>query len=163
MIQTALYAQLKALVFAVWGMTHHGPLPADAEAIADALVSATIQRSHEAPALGSPAMDLVTAAVWVENESRISTHPHEESWDSKGGISCGMLQMRCEFVRTHSLRDQASRWLQMARWGAKVCTESPLAPLSSGSCHRGRRLSSGRIQLAHNTLEYLLDIAYQQE
>lgn len=37
---------LRALVFSVWGAIHVGPLPADAEPIADALVSATLQRAQ---------------------------------------------------------------------------------------------------------------------
>jgi hypothetical protein len=140
-----LTAQLKALVLGVWMAIHPGPLPADAEIIADALVGASLQRADEAPALGSPALDLVAEAVWVEHESGIQREPHPESWDARARVSCGPLQEPCDFVRTHSLRDQASRWLQLLRWGKSVCPESPAAPLSSGSCARCRRLADGRI------------------
>lgn len=158
-----LATYLKALVLTVWGILHAGPLPIEAEAIADALVEATIQRGSERPALGSHALDLVASAVWVENESRIHVQPRPESWDSRAGQSCGILQLPCEFVRTHSLRDQASRWLQLLRWGARRCSESPAAPLSSGSCARGRRLADGRVLLARGTLQRLLAYVTQEE
>jgi hypothetical protein len=154
---------LRALVFAVWSSLHAGPLPADAVPIADALVTATLQRAHEAPALGSHALDLVTLAVWAEHESRLLLLPVPESWDARGGVSCGYLQLPCAFVATHSLADQASRWLQLLRWGARACPEAPAAPLSSGSCHRGRRLAEYRIGLARETLARLLVVAEQQE
>jgi hypothetical protein len=143
---------LRTLVFGIWAMVHAGPLPPEADAIADALVAATVQRAHEAPALGSHALDLVAAAVWVENESRIRLEPRPESWDARDLISCGPLQLRCDFVRHHSLRDQASRWLQLLRWGKGACPESPAAPLSSGSCARGRRLAEARIATARALL-----------
>ncbi len=157
-----LAEELRALVFAVWAALHPGPLPADADPIADALVAATLQRAGEAPALGSLELDLATMAVYVEGESQIHVEPQPWSWDARGRISCGMLQERCDFVRFHSLADQASRWLQLARWGAQVCPDSPLAPLSSGSCRRGRKLADERVARARAILQALADVVQEE-
>jgi len=133
------------------------PLPPDAWPIADALVEASMLRAREVPALGSMALDLATMAVYVVRESGIHVAPKAESPDAQDGRSCGMLQLPCGFVGNHSLTDQAARWLQLARWGARICHEAPLAPLSSGSCRRGRKLSAERIALARAALEGYLD------
>jgi hypothetical protein len=152
-----MVAALRAVVFGVWAIVHPGPLPPDADPIATALVEATIARADEAPALGSHALDLATMAFWAEHESRLHLEPVAVSEDARAGQSCGILQEDCTFVRMHSLKEQAERWLQLLRWGARVCPSSPAAPLSSGRCSRGRRLADWRTGEARAVLGALLN------
>ena len=154
---------LRALVMATWAAIHPGPLPPDAEPIADALVQAVMADAEHSPALGSHAEDLVAMAVWAEHESRLRIEPRPESHDAVDGTSCSFLQIPCRLARRYTLAGQAKYWLWLAHYSARECPASPLAPLSSGSCARGRRLADYRTGLARATLMALLRAADSEE
>jgi hypothetical protein len=156
-------ALLRALVFSVWASVHHGPLPADADPIADAIVAAVMADAGNAPALGSHALDAVTMALWSEHESHLQREPRPVSWDARALVSCGPWQIRCDLARSHSVGWQARYWLAYLHHGARVCPDSPAAPLSSGSCHRGRALADWRVSRARAVLSALLRQLGQDE
>jgi hypothetical protein len=98
-----------ALALSVWkGM---GLVPNSK--IAEKIVSVIETRSNHgiAPVTHSPAEDIALIAYYIGKESGVSLHPRGESWDAKDGISCGILQMKCEFVRHASIEQQISTWL----------------------------------------------------
>lgn len=63
--------------------------------------------------------------VFADHESGIDENPIPRSHDARDLTSCGVLQMQCGFVRTHSLRDQVRGWLwrvQRGKYGlAGIC------------------------------------------
>lgn len=157
-----LAVQLRALVFAVWSAIHPGPLPSDADAIADAIVEAIVFRSKGPPVLGSHDLDLVAMALWADGESALRLHPPARSHDAKDHKSCSVWQEPCAFVWTHTLRDQARYWIWLLHEGARICPESPAADLSGG-CTAGRGLADRRVLRARTTLQALLAIVEQEE
>ena len=96
---------LSALVLAIWAhmsaLYAHQP---DAGRIADAIAEAepTVEEA-------------ATAALYVALESGVNEHPRAFSWDAKAGVSCGILQMPCAFVATHTLVEQVRWWLSAVR------------------------------------------------
>lgn len=50
-------------------------------------------------------------AVYGWKESTFLKHPRGESWDARAGVSCGLLQMPCTYVVSHTTREQVHQWL----------------------------------------------------
>lgn len=145
---------LRALVLALWWASG---VPATPEAvrIAGALSQAVLDDAEAPPVLGSHVEDLAAMAEWTRLESGVHADPRPFSWDARAGVSCGILQERCEYVRAHGLVDQAREWLRLAHRGAVLCPESPLAPLSGG-CRGARKLADGRVERERELLGALL-------
>lgn len=152
---TNLHVALVKLVLAIWSVSGHS-LPKDAPVIADAIVTVTLDAaaSGKPPVLGSYNEDIAAQAYWAEKESSVRLHPGH--WvDPRTGkevdpIAQGPFQ-------THRLGPDATAieyardWRRQLRDGAKVCPESPLAPLS-GSCHLARPLADRRVREARALL-----------
>lgn len=107
------HQQLVVLVFAVWNQLHASQ-SADARRIADAIASAV--EAERVPASGeSHAVDAALLGDYAFHESGLSEHPAPWSWDARGGLSCGFLQLRCYLVDRQSLVQQAATWLGALR------------------------------------------------
>lgn len=147
MVQT-----IRALILSVWALispelahTH------DASAVASALATVAVEDADKAPVFGSHDVDVVVQAVYVAGESGVNQNPRPQSWDAKDLLSCGILQERCAFVRSHSIIEQVRLWKQLLREGARVCPESPSAPLG-GHCRYARQLADARVAQARELL-----------
>lgn len=76
-------------------------------------------------------------AVYVELESGVSERPRAFSWDAKAGVSCGILQEPCDYVRTHTLTEQCQWWLTALR-------KRGLASLDSSPSRAAKRSEMAR-------------------
>jgi len=70
--------------------------------------------------------------TYIGKESWFQIHPKGESWDAKALVSCGILQMPCEFVRHSTLEMQVTTWL---KWVA----QSSLASVDSDPVRAWKR------------------------
>jgi len=107
--------------------------------------------------LGSLSLDAAALLMWEQHESGFQLDPKPWSWDAKAGRSVGLLQQAPE-VGHLSAYAQVSAWLSQARHGARVCPESPLAPLSGG-CSQARKLADRRLGKARELLDQALTSA----
>lgn len=82
--------------------------------------------------------------VMAHHESELSEHPRPQSHDALDGTSCGILQMRCGFVRAHSVREQVREWLRNVRQTSLACV--------CGSC-KAVRLAASRTREAQALLD----------
>jgi hypothetical protein len=73
------------------------------ECVSDGLLPTEFQDAQEL---------LNTMAYYVAKESNVSEYPIAFSWDAKAGVSCGILQEPCAFVKTHSLKEQGIWWIK---------------------------------------------------
>lgn len=126
---------LSAAALATWLILTPGHQSAEAPEVADAIGFA-VENDTATPITGSKLGDVVLMAVYADSESHVQQHPKCLSWDCKRGISCGVWQMRCWYVRPHTLREQAVHWLAMYRWARQACPALPGAVLC-GSCTAG--------------------------
>lgn len=72
--------------------------------------------------------------VMAHHESELSEHPRPQSHDALDGTSCGILQMRCGFVRTHTVQQQIHEWLRNVQQTSLACV--------MGSCKAIRLMNS---------------------
>jgi hypothetical protein len=95
-----------------------GPGP-DAPQIAAAVVQAVEWRAARGlpPITESPAGDVCLVGRFIAHESGAALSPRPWSWDSRGGVSCGALQMRCARIAGHSVFWQVAAWLSDASKG----------------------------------------------
>jgi hypothetical protein len=101
-----------AFVISLWTAVHpsfgHG---VGRERIANALVEAMSEARVSSEFTNSREL-LATMAYYVARESNVNEYPAAFSWDAKAGVSCGILQEPCAFVKTHGLKEQALWWLK---------------------------------------------------
>lgn len=108
-----LGVSMRMLLIAVLSMIHaDAPTVGDAPSVIDAVAWA-VSTDPMPPFTGDRATDASVEIYYAWKESRLRRNPPPVAWDPRAGISCGALQMPCWFVRTHTLREQASEWL---RW-----------------------------------------------
>lgn len=137
---------LKILVFAVWSAIHpSAPKLVDAPEIASAIVT-VVSEDPKPPVFGSREEDAAVMAYWALRES----------WLRKGvvgdqGRSFGVWQEPASTGKADVLT-QARAWVAVLREGARLCPESPAAPLSGG-CVAARRLADRRVKRARALLE----------
>jgi hypothetical protein len=152
MTHSPLFNALRAAVLSTW---HIATPTAEQGAVADAIANAVEDDGDQAPLTGSHAQDAVLMAIYVWNESRVSTHPKGQSWDSLAGVSCGILQMPCHFVMHSALVDQASTWLRWAHEGG-------LAALDSSPSRAAKREAKSREILSSMLAEQVTSVAEMQ-
>jgi hypothetical protein len=134
----------RMLALAIFAQLWSGPLPPDANAIADASAQAVL--ANASPVFTSFTEDVAALATFARYESEISIHP----------TSCGPWQLPCRFVATHSLTEQATQWLSLMRWSKATCPAHPAAPLCSGRCDRGTVISDNRLRAMRGALTAVL-------
>lgn len=61
--------------------------------------------------------EVAIAAYYVALESGVHVRPTAYSPDALSGQSCGPVQLPCEFVSTHTPRQQIAYWLSEVRAG----------------------------------------------
>jgi hypothetical protein len=136
---------LQIIVLAIWGAVHPGaPRLHDAASIAAAIESA-VSQDAEAPVFASREEDAAVMAYYAIRESWLN---HDAVGD--GGLSFGVWQLRSASGRA-DLGTQARAWLSLLHEGARICPESPAAPLSGG-CVAARTTADRRSMRALNLL-----------
>jgi hypothetical protein len=137
---------IKLLVLAIWAAIHPAAprLPA-APQIADA-IQAAVSDDTEAPVFGSREEDAAVMAYYALRESWLARDAVGD-----GGKSFGVWQMRTASGRA-DLTTQAHAWLYLLHRVARICPQSPAAPLSGG-CTAGRTLADRRATKARQLLE----------
>jgi hypothetical protein len=137
---------LQVIVLAIWAAVHPGaPHLHDAAPIAAAIQSA-VSQDTEPPVFGSREEDAAVMAYYAIRESWLN---HDAIGD--GGRSFGVWQMRSASGRA-DLSTQARAWLSLLHEGARICPESPAAPLSGG-CVAARSTADRRATRARSLLE----------
>lgn len=144
----------RMLALAIFAQLWSGPLPPDANAIADASAQAVL--ANASPVFTSFTEDVAALATFARYESEISIHPKPFSHDALDGTSCGPWQLPCRFVATHTLTEQATQWLSLMRWSKATCPAHPAAPLCSGRCDRGTVISDNRLRAMRGALTAVL-------
>jgi hypothetical protein len=151
-----MFQTIRALVFSIWTLiSPELARTPDAPVIADALATVAVQDANLPPVFGSHDVDVVLEAVYVAGESGVDHNPRPQSWDAKDLVSCGILQERCSFARTHSLVEQARYWKVLLRAGKKSCPQTPSAPLG-GHCKAGQPLADVRMAIARELLREVI-------
>jgi len=137
---------LDRIVLAIWAAVHAGaPRLPDAAPIA-AAIDAAVSHDAKPPVFGSREEDAAVMAYYALRESWLS---HDAVGD--GGRSFGVWQLRSASGRG-DLPTQARAWLALLHEGARVCPESPAAPLSGG-CVAARLTADRRAIKARRLLE----------
>lgn len=137
---------IKLLVLAIWALVHPtAPRLRDAQQIATAIDTA-ISQDVDPPVFGSREEDAAVMAYYAIRESWLA---HDAVGD--GGKSFGVWQMQSAAGRA-DVMTQARAWLWLLHQSARVCPESPAAPLSGG-CVAARSLADRRTAKAHQLLE----------
>jgi hypothetical protein len=131
------------------GAEHRG----DASSLATAIAS-TIESDPLPPVFGTKERDAAMMALYAWHESNFAAHPTPQSWDAKAGKSCGYWQQACLGAGTLDVIGQARMWLWQLHEGAKICPDSPAAPLSGG-CSRARRVADARTARVDALLSHL--------
>jgi hypothetical protein len=136
---------LKMLILAIWAAIHPAaPKCANASEIADAIAT-VVSQDTQPPVFASHEEDAAVMAYYALRES----------WLRKGAIgdagrSFGVWQERAATGRA-GVVTQAHAWLALLREGARICPESPAAPLSGG-CVAARRMADRRVARARELL-----------
>lgn len=142
---------LKLLVLAVWAaMTPRYDRAADADAIATAIAQVVAADGSRAPVMSSHAEDAALMAVYAARESMLddcAVHAPISDWDHP---SYGVWQEGPQW-RGKPISAQARAWMYLLREGARICPESPAAPLSGG-CTQARKLADRRVREARELL-----------
>lgn len=142
---------LYTAVLRTWMTLAPGAVMPDAHEVAQAIEYAVENDPKPVPFTAtsmnngsSKLRDAVLMAVYAERESHVQQHPKCLSWDCKAGLSCGVWQMPCRFVKAHDLRDQAVHWIEMFRGGRQAC-DLPGA-IMCGHCRKAapRRMATER-------------------
>jgi len=137
---------LRALCFALWGAIHPAaPLAADAPAIAQAI--AEVVAADESPVFGDRDFEAAVDAYYAFRESWLQRAPKP----GDHGKSFGVWQEPA-FVGRKDIRTQAVYWLRLLHEGARLCPESPAAPLSGG-CVNARSVADQRVRRAGELLD----------
>ncbi len=137
---------LKLLVLALWGAVHPGaPHLRDAASIA-AAIDVAVSADAEPPVFGSREQDAAVMAYWALRESWLTRDAVGD-----GGRSWGVWQQPAAVGRA-DLATQARAWLALLHEGARICPQSPAAPLSGG-CAAGRSLADKRASKALRLLD----------
>jgi hypothetical protein len=141
---------LKILVFAVWSAIHpQAPKMKDAPEIAQAIVT-VVSEDPLPPVFGSREEDAAVMAYYALRESWLRKNAVGDN-----GRSFGVWQQP-ERVGKGDVISQARAWVAVLREGARLCPDSPAAPLSGG-CREARKLADRRVRRAR----VLLDTAKQ--
>ena len=139
-------SSLKILVLAVWTAIHPAaPKLVDAPEIATAIAT-VVSQDPQPPVFGSREEDAAVMAYYALRES----------WLRKGvvgdhGKSFGVWQ-EPEATGKADVLTQARAWVAVLREGARLCPESPAAPLSGG-CVAARKLADRRVKRARALLD----------
>jgi hypothetical protein len=137
---------LKILVLAIWSAIHPAaPRLHDARQIAAAIETA-VSQDPEPPVFGSREEDAAVMAYYALRESWLNKDAIGD-----GGRSFGAWQQRNAAGRA-DLGTQARAWLALLHEGARICPESPAAPLSGG-CSVARSTADRRANKARELLE----------
>jgi hypothetical protein len=137
---------LNMIVLAIWAAVHPGaPRLPDAAPIA-AAIDAAVSHDAEPPVFGSREEDAAVMAYYALRESWLN---HDAVGD--GGRSFGVWQLRSASGRG-DLPTQARAWLALLHEGARLCPQSPAAPLSGG-CVAARSTADRRATKARSLLE----------
>jgi hypothetical protein len=137
---------LNMIVLAIWAAVHPAaPRLPDAAPIA-AAIEAAVSHDAEPPVFGSREEDAAVMAYYALRESWLN---HGAVGD--GGRSFGVWQLRSASGRA-DLPTQARAWLALLHEGARVCPQSPAAPLSGG-CVAARSTADRRASKARSLLE----------
>jgi hypothetical protein len=131
------------LVLAVWRAFHPGLERAPtALPLARAIAQAVAEDS--APVWPMPE-EAAIVALWAVKESWLAPNAVGDH-----GQAFGYLQLHSAAGRGTEL-EQVRGWLALLREGARICPESPAAPLS-GSCMGARALADRRVERATELL-----------
>lgn len=137
---------LKVLVLAIWSAIHpSAPRMHDAGAIATA-IDLAVSQDPEAPVFGTREEDAAVMAYYALRESWLNKDAVGD-----GGLSFGAWQQRSAAGRA-DIGTQARAWLALLHAGARVCPDSPAAPLSGG-CNLARTTADRRATRARQLLE----------
>lgn len=137
---------LKLLVLAIWAAVHPAaPRLPDAPQIA-AAIDAAVSQDAEPPVFGSREEDAAVMAYYAIRESWLARNAVGD-----GGKSFGVWQLRTPSGRA-DLGTQARAWLALLHEGARICPQSPAAPLSGG-CVAARTTADRRATKARRLLE----------
>lgn len=142
------------IVLAIWAGLHPGlDKKPDAMTIATGLVDAVLEESGKAPAFGSHLEDLAVGAVYARFESTVRMVPGHwvdpRTHKAVDPIAFGPWQTHTR--EGDSAIGYARAWLRLLHDGARLCPESPAAPLSGG-CGRAKGLANRRVQKARELL-----------
>lgn len=135
------YSQIALSVWA--SLTPPGEVHPEGEIIANAIGESVA--AEKTPTLSSFQEDTDAVSIFVYYESLIQTHPKPMSWDAKAGISCGILQEPCKFVRVSTLKEQVDWWFDKFRLGRRICPQSPAAPLCGTCGGKALRMANSRM------------------
>jgi hypothetical protein len=123
---------LHIVVLAVWALMHGG---AERLAAAPAIASAieyAVNHDSSPPFTGDRNLDAAVMGYYALRESWLQVNAVGDN-----GASCGPWQIRCEYSRKMSLRDQASLWLRMVH-------QSSLGDVDSSPRRAADRLARAR-------------------
>jgi len=136
---------LKLLVFAVWSAIHPAaPKLQDAREIA-AAIEKVVSEDPQPPVFGSREEDAAIMAYWALKESWL-----RKGVVGDGGRSFGVWQEPAITGKADVLT-QARAWVAVLREGARLCPDSPAAPLSGG-CVAARKVADRRVKRARALL-----------
>jgi hypothetical protein len=136
---------LKLLVFAVWSAIHPAaPKLQDAPEIA-AAIERVVSQDPQPPVFGSREEDAAVMAYWALKESWL-----RKGVVGDGGRSFGVWQEPAITGKADVLT-QARAWVAVLREGARLCPDSPAAPLSGG-CVAARKVADRRVKRARALL-----------
>lgn len=112
--------------------------------VLDAVVR-VVGEDPAAPVFGSREADGAAMLLWASHESGFRNEPPPLSWDARAMRSCGYWQLPCATTGRADIVTQARSWLGLLHLGARICPESPAAPLSGG-CTQAAGLAGRRMQ-----------------
>jgi hypothetical protein len=136
---------LKTIILAIWAAVHPAaPRLADASKIADAITTVVSQET-ELPVFGTAEDDAAVMAYYALRESWL-----RNGLIGDGGRSFGVWQEPPATGRA-DLLTQARAWFRLLREGARICPDSPAAPLSGG-CVAARKVADRRVRRARELL-----------
>ena len=109
-------------ILALWALIHPGaPTLPDAPAIA-AAIDAAVASDPAAPFTGSREGDTAVLAYYALRESWLSIHAVGD-----GGLSCGVVQLRCEWTTGLDVAGQMRLWLRLVHASSLGAVDSSKA------------------------------------
>lgn len=120
------------------------PVLVDELQVLDAVVR-VVGEDPAPPVFGSREADGAAMLLWAWHESEFRDAPPPRSWDARALRSCGVWQEPCATTGRLDVATQARAWLALLHLGARLCPESPAAPLSGG-CDQAHGLAGRRMQ-----------------
>lgn len=140
-----MIAHLRLVLLAFLHLLHPGTgTVGDELQVLDAVVH-VVGEDPAPPVFGSREADGAAMLMYASRESGFQNAPPPVSWDARAQRSCGYWQLPCSTTGRADILTQARAWLSLLHLGARLCPESPAAPLSGG-CEAAHGLAGRRMQ-----------------